>query len=67
MKRIAKKKGQVVVIGHPHPQTIAFLQKHLPALESEGFNLISVADYFAPSQALAATGLPDLSASAPNE
>jgi polysaccharide deacetylase 2 family uncharacterized protein YibQ len=71
MKRIAKKKGQVVVIGHPHPQTIAFLQEHLPTLESEGFNLISVADYFSPAsestQALAASGVPDLSVSAPNE
>lgn len=71
MKRIAKKKGQVVVIGHPHPETIAFLQEHLPALESEGFNLISVADYFAPTiapgQALAASGVPDISVSAPNE
>lgn len=46
MKRIAKKKGEVFVIGHPHPETIAFLQTHLPSLEDEGFNLISVADYF---------------------
>lgn len=67
MKRIAKKRGQVVVIGHPHPETIAFLQKHLPTLEAEGFNLKSVADYFAPTEALASTNLPDMSSSAPNE
>jgi len=67
MKRIAKKRGQVVVIGHPHPETIAFLQKHLPTLETEGFNLMSVADYFAPTEALAATNLPDMSSAAPNE
>jgi len=40
MKRIAKKKGQVVVIGHPHPQTIAFLKNiylHLKVKVSTSF------------------------------
>ncbi|AXT38143.1 divergent polysaccharide deacetylase family protein [Alteromonas sp. BL110] len=46
MKRIAKKNGHVVVIGHPHPETVDFLNTHLPALEKEGFTLTSVADYF---------------------
>lgn len=46
MKRIAKKNGHVVVIGHPHPETVNFLNTHLPSLEKEGFNLTSVADYF---------------------
>lgn len=46
MKRIAKREGRVLVIGHPHPATIDFLQTHLPLLEKEGFSLASVADYF---------------------
>lgn len=46
MKRIAKRKGHVVVIGHPHPATVNFLKAHLPTLEKEGFTLTSVADYF---------------------
>ncbi len=67
MKRIAKKQGQVVVIGHPHPETVAFLQQHLPSLQGEGFNLMSMADYFAPTEELASTAMPDISRSAPNE
>ena len=46
MKRIAKKNGHVVVIGHPHPETVDFLKTYLPSLEKEGFTLTSVADYF---------------------
>lgn len=47
MKQVANQTGHVVVIGHPHPETIAFLKQHLPDLDEEGFNLLSVADYFA--------------------
>lgn len=46
MKRIAKKNGHVVVIGHPQPETVDFLKTYLPSLEKEGFTLTSVADYF---------------------
>ena len=46
MKRIAKREGRVLTIGHTHPATIDFLQTHLPLLEKEGFSLASVADYF---------------------
>ena len=46
MKRIAKKNGHVVVIGHPHPETVDFLKTHLPSLEKEGLTLTSVTDYF---------------------
>ncbi len=47
MKRIAKQQGEVVVIGHPHPQTIQFLQEYLPSLENEGYRLASVTERFA--------------------
>ncbi|BFT28977.1 hypothetical protein D210916BOD24_01530 [Alteromonas sp. D210916BOD_24] len=57
MKRIARQKGEVVVIGHPHPETIRFLQQHLPSLEKEGFNLISVSDRFADAPKVAKRNL----------
>ncbi|WP_420934791.1 divergent polysaccharide deacetylase family protein [Alteromonas sp. A081] len=70
MKEIAKVKGYVVVIGHPHPETIAFLKQELPALAVEGFNLLSIADYFSYSDQndqLFATYPNDSSVSSPNE
>ena len=70
MKDIAKAKGHVVVIGHPHPETIAFLKQELPSLEAEGFNLLSIADYFAEDEQhdqLFATYPTNSGASSPNE
>lgn len=40
----AKLEGQAVVIGHPHPTTLAFLEKRLPALEFEGVQLTTVSE-----------------------
>lgn len=53
MKRIAKKQGFVVVIGHPYPETVDFLSRHLPQLAEEGFTLATVdsALYFPSSNA----------------
>lgn len=42
MKRIAKKQGFVVVIGHPYPETVEFLSRHLPELINDGFTLSAV-------------------------
>jgi polysaccharide deacetylase 2 family uncharacterized protein YibQ len=70
MKGIAKDKGYVVVIGHPHPETIAFLNQHLPSLETEGFELLSIADYFAKDDTdnqFIATYPTDINTSPPNE
>ncbi|OQX86833.1 hypothetical protein B6D60_05365 [candidate division KSB1 bacterium 4484_87] len=39
---IAKKKGYVVVIGHPYSETLHVLQRQLPALESQGVELVPV-------------------------
>ena len=38
---IARKYGEAVVIGHPYPETIHFLQEALPALDEAGVQLIS--------------------------
>ena len=44
MKRLAERRGQVVAIGHPYPETLALLEKRLPQLEREGFALTRVSE-----------------------
>jgi len=40
--KIAKRYGTALAIGHPFPETLAYLQKHIPELEKEGVELVSV-------------------------
>ena len=40
-KGIAIRRGTCVVIGHPHPSTLDFLARELPAARREGFTLAS--------------------------
>ena len=42
MKALARERGQVIAIGHPHPATLELLERELPALAGEGFELVSV-------------------------
>lgn len=42
--RISKKTGFALAIGHPYPETIAYLENVLPELEKQGVVLISVSD-----------------------
>ena len=42
MKRLARKRGQVVAIGHPHPATLELLERELPRLAEEGFHLVGI-------------------------
>jgi polysaccharide deacetylase 2 family uncharacterized protein YibQ len=42
MKQLARERGHVVAIGHPHPATLDLLERELPLLAGEGFELISV-------------------------
>jgi hypothetical protein len=44
LKQLARRKGIAVGIGHPYPATLAYLERTLPELASEGILLISVAD-----------------------
>ena len=39
LRVIARKHGQALAIGHPHPSTLAQLHKQLPKLVEEGFEL----------------------------
>lgn len=38
----ARKDGAAVLIGHPYPETLAYLERRLPQLEAEGVQLVSV-------------------------
>ncbi|HWA42699.1 MAG TPA: divergent polysaccharide deacetylase family protein [Hypericibacter adhaerens] len=42
LERIAHKRGYAVGIGHPHPATIAALQRWLPTLAQRGFALVPI-------------------------
>jgi polysaccharide deacetylase 2 family uncharacterized protein YibQ len=43
LKARARANGAAVGIGHPYPETLAFLERALPALADEGFVLVPVA------------------------
>lgn len=42
MLKLARQKGSAVAIGHPYPDTIAFLTRALPELKQQGIRLVSV-------------------------
>ena len=44
MKTLARQRGQVVAIGHPYPGTLELLERELPRLLEEGFELVSVSE-----------------------
>ena len=44
MKKLARQRGQVVAIGHPYPSTLELLERELPRLIEEGFELVSVSE-----------------------
>ena len=43
-REIAAKKGEAIVIGHPHRETLAFLEKKLASEKSAGARLIKVSE-----------------------
>jgi len=42
LKKLASKHGTAIAIGHPYPTTLSFLEKELPGLEEDGFELVSI-------------------------
>ncbi len=44
LKRLARKRGQAVAIGHPFPETLEVLERALPVLEAEGFELVTISE-----------------------
>jgi len=61
LKAIARARGFAVGIGHPYPETVAFLEQAIPDLEAEGFVLVSIGDLIAgggvpPKTAVIASG-----------
>ncbi|HWM27000.1 MAG TPA: divergent polysaccharide deacetylase family protein [Woeseiaceae bacterium] len=45
LKRLSRSQGMAVGIGHPYPQTLAFLERELPDLADQGFELVGIGDY----------------------
>ena len=44
MKKLARERGSVIAIGHPYPATLDLLEKELPRLLEEGFELVNVSE-----------------------
>ena len=44
MKALAKQRGRVVAIGHPYPATLELLERELPRLAEDGFELVNVSE-----------------------
>ena len=42
LKALARKQGAAVAIGHPNEATLSLLEKELPRLEAEGFELVPI-------------------------
>jgi polysaccharide deacetylase 2 family uncharacterized protein YibQ len=42
LKDLARHQGFGIGIGHPHPETLAFLAEQLPLLEQQGYKLVPV-------------------------
>ena len=52
VKRLAKRNGHAIAIGHPYPQTITFLAENLPDVSSQGFELVFMSELLDDSTAL---------------
>ena len=44
MKSLAKKRGSVIAIGHPHAATLDLLERELPKLAADGYELVTISE-----------------------
>jgi len=44
MKQLAQKRGSIVVIGHPYAATLDLLERELPKLADEGYELVTISE-----------------------
>jgi hypothetical protein len=44
LKMLARERGVAVAIGHPHAATLDLLERELPKLEGEGFELVAISE-----------------------
>lgn len=44
LKAMARKQGEAVAIGHPFPETLEMLERELPKLKEQGFELVSISE-----------------------
>jgi len=56
--KLARKQGSVVIIGHPHPSTLALLEQELPRLQAQGIDWVDIGQMIATrgNRAMAAHG-----------
>ena len=47
LKKMARKRGTAVAIGHPFPETLEVLERELPKLRQEGFELVTISELIA--------------------
>lgn len=45
LKKRSRRQGMAVGIGHPYPVTLAFLEKELPKLADEGYELVGIREF----------------------
>ncbi len=55
---LAQQRGRVVLIGHPYPETLDYLEAHLPELAAQGVRLVSPQQVVTAPRALAGRATP---------
>ena len=47
LKALARERGRAVAIGHPFPETLELLERELPKLREEGFEVVTISELLA--------------------